>query len=138
ERLGNHVPRVTPEEAGRTLARIAGAVQVTLFAHYDTDHAGHRGGLDAAVAALEKVDAFLAALAAALPDDALLVVASDHGNLEDARGGHTRNSVPVIAAGPGRDLIARRVRGIADVTPALLEALGIRSHDATSVAGCPL
>jgi hypothetical protein len=125
ERLGDDVPEVTPEQAARTLARIAGQAEVTLFAHYDTDHAGHRGGLESAVAALEKVDAFVGELADALPEDALLVVSSDHGNLEDARGGHTLNPVPVLAAGPGRERVGERVRTIADVTPALLDALGI-------------
>jgi 2,3-bisphosphoglycerate-independent phosphoglycerate mutase len=117
---------VTPEEAARTLLGIAAAAEVTLFAHYDTDHVGHAGELGPAVAALEKVDAFLGALAAGLPDDLLLVVASDHGNVEDVRGGHTLNPVPVIAAGAGRRTLAAGVRAITDVAPGILDLLGIR------------
>jgi 2,3-bisphosphoglycerate-independent phosphoglycerate mutase len=124
ERVGDELRQVTPEEAGRTLASIAGTAELTLFAHYDTDYTGHRGGMDGAVAALEKVDAFLGALMEALPPDALLVVSSDHGNLEDVRGGHTRNPVPVLAVGAGRELL-RGVRSLAAVAPALLSALGI-------------
>jgi 2,3-bisphosphoglycerate-independent phosphoglycerate mutase len=116
ERLGDEVPRVTPEEAARTLARITAGADVTLFAHYDTDYTGHRGELAAAVAALEKVDAFLGALVDALPADALLVVSSDHGNVEDVRGGHTTNPVPVLAAGVGREAFAD-ARSILDVAP---------------------
>ncbi|HEU0052456.1 MAG TPA: alkaline phosphatase family protein [Longimicrobium sp.] len=119
----NEVPPVAPEEAGRRLARIAAGADATLFAHYDTDYSGHRGGLPAAVAALEKVDAFLAGLVEALPDDALLVVSSDHGNLEDAEAGHTRNPVPVLAVGPGREELAARVRAITDVAPSMLALL---------------
>jgi 2,3-bisphosphoglycerate-independent phosphoglycerate mutase len=125
ESVGEAVPQVTPEEAGRRLARIVAGAEVTLFAHYDTDHAGHRGGMPAAVHALEKVDAFLGALVEALPDDTLLVVGSDHGNLEDATGGHTLNPVPVLAVGPGRKRVAARVRTLTDVVPALLGLLGI-------------
>ena len=125
EAAGGGVPDVTAAEAGRRLARIAAEADVTLFAHYDTDHAGHRGGVPGTVAALEKVDAFLGALAGALPPDALLVVSSDHGNLEDAVGGHTRNPVPVLAVGPGREEVAERVRAITDVVPALLPLIGI-------------
>lgn len=124
ERLGDAVPEVTPAEAGRTLARIAGETELTLFAHYDTDYRGHRGGMEGAVAALERVDAFLGALAGALPDDALLVVSSDHGNVEDVRGGHTPNPVPVLALGPGREAFAS-ARAITDVAPLLLAALGV-------------
>ncbi len=125
ERVGDDCPPVTPEEAGRNLARIAAEAEVTLFAHYDTDYVGHRGELSAAVAALEKVDAFLGALADALPDDALLVVSSDHGNLEDVTGGHTRNPVPVLAVGAGAKIITRQVRSIADVVPSILTSMDI-------------
>ncbi|CAA9315934.1 MAG: Phosphoglyceromutase [uncultured Gemmatimonadetes bacterium] len=119
------VPAVTAEQAGRNLAAIAAAAHVTLFAHYDTDHAGHRGGMEGAVAALERVDAFLGGLAGALAPDTLLVVSSDHGNVEDVREGHTLNPVPVLALGPGREALAERIRSIADVTPAILALLGI-------------
>jgi 2,3-bisphosphoglycerate-independent phosphoglycerate mutase len=98
---------------------------VTLFAHYDTDYTGHRGGMAGGVAAVERVDAFLGALVEALPEDVLLVVSSDHGNLEDIRGGHTRNPVPVLAVGPGRTAVAERVSTIANLAPALLALLGV-------------
>lgn len=124
ETLGSAVPEVTPGEAAHTLARIASDADVTLFAHYDTDYTGHRGDLAGAVAALERVDAFLGALAEALPPETLLVASSDHGNLEDVRGGHTTNPVPVLALGAGREAFAE-ARSILDVTPAILRALGI-------------
>lgn len=125
ERLGDEVPRVTPEEAARTLARIVAGAEMTLFAHYDTDYTGHRGELSGAVAALEKVDAFLGALVEALPEDALLVVSSDHGNIEDARGGHTTNRVPVFAAGPTHRAFAA-ARSIMDVAPGIAYVLGFQ------------
>ena len=124
EHLGNDVPHVTPDEAARTLAGIAADADVTLFAHYDTDYTGHRGELAGAAAALERVDAFLGALADALPPDTLLVVSSDHGNVEDARGGHTINPVPVLALGTGREVFVN-VRSLMDVTPLILDSLGI-------------
>jgi 2,3-bisphosphoglycerate-independent phosphoglycerate mutase len=127
ERLGDAVPDVTPGEAARALARIASGSRVTLFAHYDTDYRGHRGGLDGAVAALERVDAFLGELVDALPRDALLVLSSDHGNVEDASGGHTRNPVPVLAAGAGRGAFLE-ARSIEDVVPLILAALGIAAR----------
>lgn len=124
EHLGDDVPQVTPDEAARTLARIAADAGVTLFAHYDTDYTGHRGELAGAAAALERVDAFLGALADALPPDTLLVVSSDHGNVEDVRGGHTTNPVPVLALGAGRDGFVN-ARSLVDVTPLILESLEI-------------
>lgn len=124
EHLGSDVPDVTPEQAARTLASIAADADVTLFAHYDTDYTGHRGALDGAVAALERVDAFLGALADALPADALLVVSSDHGNVEDVRGGHTINPVPVFAVGAGREYFLNAC-SLTEVMPMLLKAIGV-------------
>ena len=58
-----------------------------MYAHYDTDVAGHtRGGMSGAVAALERVDGFLAGILEAFPRDTLLLLASDHGNIEDTQG----------------------------------------------------
>ena len=37
------VPDITPEEAGANLARIAISADLTFYAHYSTDHAGHKG-----------------------------------------------------------------------------------------------
>jgi len=125
ERLGDELPDVAAEEAGRRLVRIAAGAEVTLFAHYDTDYAGHRGGMEGAVAALERVDAFLGGIVEALPAEMLLVVGSDHGNVEEVGGGHTLNPVPVLLAGAGRGEVAAEVRDIAGVVPAVARTLGL-------------
>lgn len=114
------LPRVTPEEAGALLAGIVSGHDLTLFAHYSTDLAGHRGGMDGAVKALERVDRFLGGVLDRLPRDALLVVASDHGNVEDVTGGHTRNPVLGVMAGPGAVERADGLTSIMDVMPAIL------------------
>lgn len=93
------LPRITPEDAGRNLARIARDFQLTFFAHYLTDLAGHRGGMVGAIQALERVDAFLAGILSELEADISLVLASDHGNVEDVSGGHTRNPALGLATG---------------------------------------
>ncbi len=123
-RLGrNDLPTPTPAEAGRNLARLAAPHRLTLFAHYTTDIVGHRGGMSGAVAAIDRVDAFLGGVLESLPEDALLVVASDHGNLEDVSGGHTRNPALSLLYGPGADALAVRLRSLLDLTPALLDVL---------------
>jgi 2,3-bisphosphoglycerate-independent phosphoglycerate mutase len=117
------LPPVTPEEAGANLARIARAHDLTLFAHYATDHVGHRGSLAGAVAVIERVDGFLAGVLDGLPQDALLLIASDHGNLEDMAAGHTLNPALGLVAGPGHAAVAARLRDLRDVAPAVLSAL---------------
>lgn len=125
-RLGRTgLPEPTPAEAGANLARIAAAHDLTLFAHYTPDYVGHRGTWDEAVAALERVDAFLAGLLDALPADTLLIVASDHGNIEDTAREHTRNPALGLVAGPGHEAVADGLTGLGDVPAAILGALGL-------------
>ena len=118
------VPVITAGEAGRNLAAIAAAHDLTLFAHYTTDAAGHHRELPPAIAAIERVDAFLSGLLRALPADVLLVLASDHGNLEDCRAGHTRNPALFLAAGEGHEEFARGLETLRDVAPSVLRWLG--------------
>jgi phosphopentomutase len=120
---------VTAAEAGARLGRLCGEAELTLFAHYDTDLVGHRRDLAAAVPILERVDAFLGGLLDHLPPDALLAIASDHGNVEDVRVGHTENPVPLIAVGPGAAEFVRGCTSIADVSPRLLNLLNVELKD---------
>jgi hypothetical protein len=113
------LPTPTPKGAGRTLGRLAGRHDLTLFAHYSTDHAGHEDGMDGAVTALERVDRFLAGILETLGDDTLLLIASDHGNIEDVTQGHTRNPVLGLLAGPGAEGRSRDLHSITDVAPAV-------------------
>jgi len=122
------LPHVTEAEAGRNLGRIARDADLTLFAHYATDTAGHRGGMEGGVAALERVDRFLAGVLETAPDDTTLLIASDHGNLEDVSGGHTRNPALGVASGPGAAAVARHARSIQDVPAACGEILGLSDH----------
>ena len=126
ERLGRvEVPIISAVEAGANLGRIVAQHELTLFAHYATDYAGHRGDMDAAIQALERVDAFLGGLLSVATDDTVIIITSDHGNIEDVRAGHTRNPAIGIAIGGGHALLARRIRSLTDVAPAILDLLSI-------------
>lgn len=120
------LPQISEDAAGRNLAQIAAGADLTLYAHYATDTAGHRGGMDGAVAALERVDRFLGGVLAALPTEVTLLLASDHGNIEDVTREHTLNPSLGLATGPGAHHLADGLRSIQDVTPAALAFLGLR------------
>ncbi len=122
---GHPVPLIGPEDAGRILAGLARGQPFTLFEFFQTDLAGH-GRVDDRVGVVERFDRFLgAALAATDPNDALVLVTSDHGNLEDERtDGHTCNPVPALLVGNGCERMAERLRDLTDVAPACLDLLG--------------
>jgi 2,3-bisphosphoglycerate-independent phosphoglycerate mutase len=114
------LPVISPRTAGGNLGRLAASAQLTFFAHYTTDTAGHRGGMEGAVAALERVDEFLGGVLEALPEDALLLIASDHGNVEDVSMGHTTNPSLGLLSGPGALDRRSEIGSLMDVTPAVL------------------
>jgi len=123
-RLGlDHLPEITPEEAGRNLGRIASTADFTFFAHYSTDTAGHERTMKAAVKALERVDAFLGGLIPGLSPETLLILASDHGNIEDITKGHTRNPTFSLLKGPGVGDLANGLTSIMDVPRLILRYL---------------
>jgi hypothetical protein len=123
-------PTVQPVEAGERLARIAADNELTIFAHYDTDYIGHRGSFEDAVASIELVDSFVGGVLRGRAADTLVLITSDHGNLEDVRAGHTRNNVPLIAIGPSHREAAATVSSLTDVTPFILDLLRMAGEPA--------
>lgn len=128
ERLGRTgVPSIDAERAGRNLARIALQHDVTLFAHYSTDYAGHQQDIEAAVLALEKLDTFVAGLLDESLDESdgglTTFIVSDHGNIEDVRTGHTRNPALGFVIGSDHDVLAHGLLSLTDVAPAIMDVL---------------
>ncbi len=122
---GYGLPEVSPQEAGRRMARLARSHDFTLYEHFQTDQAGHERDMDRGVELLERLDLLLdAVLEATDRDETLVVVASDHGNLEDLRTrSHTKNPVPTMLWGTGRAAVADGIHTLADIAPALLRHL---------------
>ena len=112
---------ITEPDAARRLLALARRHRFTLFEYYLTDKAGHSRDADRAADVLASLDRFFAALLDALdPDRDLLVVSSDHGNIENlGTKSHTTNPVPLAATGRGADVFARAA-SLLDVTPMLV------------------
>jgi len=83
--------------------------------------------MPAATALLETFDAMLGGLLEAWDDEAgLILITSDHGNLEDlSTRRHTLNLVPalVIGAEAARRKFTENLHALTDVHPKILEAL---------------
>jgi bisphosphoglycerate-independent phosphoglycerate mutase (AlkP superfamily) len=96
-----------------------------LFEFFETDLAGH-GRVADPIGVVERLDRFLGGLLAGTDlAETLVVLTSDHGNLEDERtGGHTLNPVPGLLVGAERGTMAARLRDLTDVVPATLDVLG--------------
>ncbi len=134
--MGFEIAPVTPQQAGERLVNISREYHLTFYEHFLTDIAGHRGMLSEAEEAVKTLDAFLAAVAANMEmENDLLLVTSDHGNLENAgERVHTTNPVPALLAGKERHRVAELLRAqkdISGVVPALLDILTINKFGST-------
>ena len=121
--LGLDIPVISEAEAGHRLARLSRDADLTLFEYYLTDKAGHSQDADRATAVLSALDAFFGGLLAEMDENGLLVVTSDHGNVEDlSTKSHTYHPVPLVAYGRGADIF-QKVDSLKGVTPALVRLL---------------
>lgn len=119
---GSEVPLVTPAQAAEHLVQLALGYNFTLFEFFLSDLAGHSTSYEQACGVLRPLDHFLEALVKLTSTtDLLLVITSDHGNIEDmGTRGHTRNPVPLIALGPQAGTFKAGVESLTDITPQLL------------------
>ena len=121
---------IEPPEAGRRLVALLEHHDFVLFEYWRTDKAGHSRHMKEAVGVLEQIDQLLAGVLERMDQRRdLLLITSDHGNLEDlSTKTHTRHPVPAILYGQRHmDFAAKlegpRRPGLCDVTPALVSLL---------------
>jgi hypothetical protein len=125
-RLGvGDAPVYSLPEAGRHLARLGQTHAFSLFEYWLSDYAGHRGTLAEARQMLAGLDAMLGGLLEAWDDESgLVIITSDHGNVEDlSHRHHTLNAVPTLIIGAGRAAFAQGLADLTHFAPAVLNYL---------------
>jgi hypothetical protein len=114
-----------PAEAAEVLANVVAENRFTLYEYFLTDRAGHAQDEEAALRILANLARFVReTIARVCLARTTVILTSDHGNIEDLSiRNHTRNAVPTLAWGAGRETVRRRVRDLSHITPAILEVL---------------
>jgi 2,3-bisphosphoglycerate-independent phosphoglycerate mutase len=122
---GERGPLRTPKEAGDVLAAIVKAYRFTLYEYFITDKIGHAQAREAANRVLPMLAQFIRALLNKLDlEKSTVILTSDHGNIEDLSiRNHTLNPVPTIIWGKESKRIARSIRSLTDITPAIVNLL---------------
>jgi hypothetical protein len=125
-------PLLSPTQAGERMAILADNYDLAFYEYWLSDYAGHSQDMQTAQTLLEVFDQVLAGLLANWKDeDGLILITSDHGNMEDlSTRRHTANPVPGLIIG---DLDVRReftqnLTDITGVTPAILNTIGVNSE----------
>ncbi len=102
-----------------------GGLIVGNLVDFDSEY-GHRRDVAGYAACLERFDARLPEVLAAVRSRDLLVITADHGNDPTFRGtDHTREHVPILALGAGRGGPLGRRASFADVGATLAHHLGL-------------
>lgn len=116
-----------PVERGRDLVRMSRPYDLTLYEYFLTDKAGHAQDFELAQMCIETLEAFLTGIAQELdPKNELLLLTSDHGNLEDlSTKSHTHNKVPTFALGERSTEVPERIKALTDIAPFIYDCLNI-------------
>ncbi len=118
------IPILSHREAGQQLAKLGQAYDFAFFEYWLTDYAGHEQNMPQAVQLLENFDQTLGGLFDAWHDDSgLILITSDHGNLEDlSTRRHTANPVPglLIGATPARRAFSQGLHDLSGITPRII------------------
>lgn len=115
---------ISESEAAARMSQLSLSHGLLVFEYFHTDKAGHARDGKMAGEHLQSLDRLFTSLINRLDfDRTTLVIASDHGNLEDlGTKSHTLNPVPMVARGSG----AAHFHDVADLTgimPAIMAAL---------------
>ncbi len=112
-------PVYTPHEAGRKLVEISREYDFAFHAHWITDIIGHKGTLEDGIHILELFDGVMAgALEIWGDDEGLIIITSDHGNMEEIGSRkHTENDVPTVVIGSRAAEFAAGLNDLTDFVP---------------------
>jgi len=122
---GYDVPLLSAQEAGAQLAALGSDHRLTYFELWYTDIVGHKQDAAQAEALLDMLDDFFAGLVGAMDArKTLLLVFSDHGNLDDlSTRKHTFAPALCLALGAEHRQI-QTMHALTDIAPFIISTLG--------------
>ncbi len=114
---GHGIPQMESKKAGKIYGQILKNFNFSLFEYFQTDAAGHKQDMGRAVYIIETLDNFFSGIMENFDtDEDVLIISSDHGNIEDLSiGTHTRNPVPTIIIGKKALPYVHMVQNITDI-----------------------
>ena len=119
-------PTLSAHQAGRKLISLANDYDFSLFEYWASDYAGHKQQMDTAIELMETFDGVLGGVVEEMDEEMLVLVTSDHGNMEDlSTRKHTAADVPALVIGniSAREEFTRDMKDLTDVAPAIWQSV---------------
>jgi len=112
-------PVRSAQDAGEKLAELAQNYDFSLFEYWASDYAGHKQDMEGAIAQMEIFDDVLEGLVNVWDmDEDLILVTSDHGNMEDlSTRRHTDAKVPGLVIGKQHKSFTEGLTDLAGIAP---------------------
>ncbi|HMR62532.1 MAG TPA: hypothetical protein PKE64_00835 [Anaerolineae bacterium] len=122
---GVSLPPLSPYQAGQQLAGLAQAYVLTFFEFWYSDWVGHKSDPVEAKLTIQRLDAFMSGVLDSIDfGQTLVLVVSDHGNLEDwTTKKHTLHPALGLVAAATARTIAGQLTSLLDIKPAILTYL---------------
>ena len=126
--LRERFPVQKAHERGRDLAQMSKAYDLVIHEFFLTDKAGHDQSWEMAEWCIQRIEEFLAGLIANLDvNKDLLLISSDHGNMEDLSSKrHSSNPVATFAYGKFAKQAAQRIKSLVDIPRFIYEIMGMK------------
>ena len=120
---GFDLPEFSAEKAGQILARASQKYDFCVYEYFKTDQAGHAQNMDRAKNLLIQLERFILSFLNLIDlSTTLVILTSDHGNIEDiSLKTHTKNPVPLVAWGIHKRKLLTKAESLVDVTPAIIK-----------------
>lgn len=104
QRLDIELPLITESIAAERIINAGRTNDIVMYEYYLTDKAGHAMDHIMADNVISRIDRFLSFIVDGMHPDDVLLISSDHGNVENLGvKTHTMNDVPLIVYGSGAD-----------------------------------
>jgi hypothetical protein len=120
-------PIIPARQRGVDLVRMAEPYDIVLFEYFLTDKAGHDCNFPLAAKTIRTVESFVEGILSAMDfSNTLLLIASDHGNLENlSTKSHTDNPVMTFAWGKSAERMPTMVRELKDIPRFIYDTCGM-------------
>ncbi|BDA79508.1 metalloenzyme [Leptospira kobayashii] len=116
-----------PKTLGNSVFSMFGDYGLTIYEYFLTDKVGHAQDWEKAEKIIHTLEAFFYGILESIdPEKDLLIVVSDHGNMEDlSQKNHTENPVATILYGKDAEEYSENIHSLKDIVPIIYKKFGL-------------